>query len=62
MAGITWLHLSDWHQAGKDFDRQIVREALLQDIRNRTAISADLEHVDFIVFSGDLAHGGKAGE
>jgi hypothetical protein len=27
MAGLTWLHLSDWHQKGEDFDRKVVRDA-----------------------------------
>jgi hypothetical protein len=29
-AGMTWLHLSDWHQKGMDFDRKVVRDALEQ--------------------------------
>ena len=32
MNGLTWLHLSDWHQKGRDFDRTIVRDALLHDM------------------------------
>ncbi|MCP4702172.1 MAG: hypothetical protein GY862_35735, partial [Gammaproteobacteria bacterium] len=52
---ITWLHLSDWHQKGDDFDRKTVRNALLDDIRNRAKISSDLEEIDFMVFSGDVA-------
>jgi predicted phosphodiesterase len=63
MAGITWLHLSDWHQEGRDFDRQVVRDALIQDIREREKeISPDLAKIDFIVFSGDLAFSGKKEE
>jgi hypothetical protein len=31
-AGLTWLHLSDWHQKGMDFDRKVVRDALIDDI------------------------------
>jgi 3',5'-cyclic AMP phosphodiesterase CpdA len=63
MAGITWLHLSDWHQEGRDFDRQVVRDALIQDIREREKkISSDLAKIDFIVFSGDVAHAGKKEE
>ena len=30
MSGLTWLHLSDWHQRGTDFDRKVVRDALLE--------------------------------
>ncbi len=62
MAGITWLHLSDWHQKGSDFGRIVVRDALIQDIKKRKEISPDLENIDFIIFSGDVAHAGKEEE
>ncbi len=62
MTGLTWLHLSDWHQKEKDFDRQIVRDALINDIKNRVAIDPNLERIDFIVFSGDVAFSGKPEE
>jgi predicted phosphodiesterase len=62
MTGITWLHLSDWHQKGDTFNRTIVRDRLIEDIRNRKKISGDLEKIDFIVFSGDIAFSGKAEE
>lgn len=62
MAGLTWLHLSDWHQKGKDFDRQVVRDALIRDIRNREKLDPRLVQVDLIVFSGDLAFNGKEAE
>ncbi|HPT37864.1 MAG TPA: metallophosphoesterase, partial [Methanothrix sp.] len=62
MTGVTWLHLSDWHQKGKDFDRQIVLRAMLKDIRERVKINSDLEKIDFVVFSGDVAFSGKAEE
>jgi predicted phosphodiesterase len=65
MAGVTWLHLSDWHQKGPDFDkfnRQVVCDALIQDIRERASIDPALLHVDFAVFSGDLAFSGKPDE
>jgi len=62
MGGLTWLHLSDWHQGSKDFDRQVVRDALISDIKNRTDISQNLEKIDFIVFSGDVAFSGKPDE
>src|SRR5438128_3460167 len=62
MSAVTWLHLSDWHQRGADFDRQVVRDALLEDLRRRTKISPKLEPIDFIVFSGDLAFSGKESE
>jgi hypothetical protein len=38
MSGLTWLHLSDWHQRGPDFDRRIVRDALLTDLRDRAKL------------------------
>jgi tetratricopeptide (TPR) repeat protein/predicted phosphodiesterase len=62
MTAVTWLHLSDWHQKGKDFDRKIVLRALLKDIRERAKIDPDLEKIDFVVFSGDVAFSGKKEE
>ncbi|MCP4219938.1 MAG: tetratricopeptide repeat protein [bacterium] len=59
MSKLTWLHLSDWHQKDEKFDRKVVRNALIADIKNRSAIHAGLEKIDFIVFSGDLAWKGK---
>ena len=58
MVGLTWLHLSDWHQKGKDFDRKLVRDKLIKDIENRKNISQDLAEINFIVFSGDVAFSG----
>ena len=62
MEKLTWLHLSDWHQKGKDFDRDVVRDALVDDLKNRAVIDKGLEHVDFLAFSGDVAFHGKAEE
>ena len=63
MGTITWLHLSDWHQKGPDFDRTVVRDALIRDIRKRTdRIDPRLATIDFVVFSGDLAYHGAAEE
>jgi hypothetical protein len=62
MSGLTWLHLSDWHQRGKDFDRRVVRDALIKDIERRTAINPALAKIDLIVFSGDIAFGAKPEE
>lgn len=62
MTSLAWLHLSDWHQTGRDFDRKVVRDALLRDIRERRAIDPRLDDVAFVVFSGDLAHRGKEDE
>jgi predicted phosphodiesterase len=60
MSGLTWLHLSDWHQGGNEFDRQVVLSALLKDIRERAKISPNLENINFVIFSGDVAFGGKS--
>ena len=62
MNGLTWLHLSDWHQRGRDFDRTVVRDALVRDIRERVKIDPALAEVDFVIFSGDVAFAGKAEE
>jgi tetratricopeptide (TPR) repeat protein/3',5'-cyclic AMP phosphodiesterase CpdA len=59
MGGLTWLHLSDWHQGENDFDRQVVLSALLKDVRERANISPSLNKIDFIIFSGDVAFSGK---
>ncbi|MCX6678181.1 MAG: metallophosphoesterase [Methanothrix sp.] len=66
MSGLTWLHISDCHQIDNKADqvqsanRQIVLRALVDDIKKRaTKISSDLEKIDFIVFSGDVANSGK---
>lgn len=56
MDKVTWLHLSDWHQKGQEFGREVVRDKLIDDIKNRIEISPNLATVDFIIFSGDLAH------
>jgi len=62
MTGVTWLHLSDWHQGSKEFDREVVRDKLLDDLENRKDISPDLAKVDFIIFSGDVANSAKPEE
>jgi hypothetical protein len=62
MSGLTWLHLSDWHQKSTDFDRRVVRDALIRDIERRTTINLALSKIDFIVFSGDMAFSGKSEE
>jgi predicted phosphodiesterase len=63
MTGLTWLHLSDWHQkATTGLDRRVVRDAMIKDIKNRAEIHPDLATIDFIIFSGDLACSGKSEE
>ena len=59
---LSWLHLSDWHQGGSDFDRLVTRDALLDDLRAREQIDSDLSKIDFVVFSGDLAFSGSMAE
>jgi len=62
MSEISWIHLSDWHQRGASFDRNVVRDALVQDIRDRSSVSDELKTLDFAVFSGDLAFSGMPEE
>lgn len=62
MKTLTWLHLSDWHQKGPNFDQQVVRDALILDIHTRVKIDPALAQIDFIVFSGDLAFSGQSSE
>lgn len=62
MTELTWLHLSDWHQRGEEFDREVMRNALKRDIEKRTEFCSDLAKIDFIIFSGDVAFSGKANE
>ena len=62
MTRISWLHLSDWHQTVNGFGRSVVRDALLDDLADRTALDENLDEIDFVVFSGDLASKGHADE
>ncbi len=62
MRSITWLHISDWHQGRPDYDRRVVRDALIDDLERRAEIDERLAEVDFIVFSGDLAFSGEENE
>lgn len=59
---ITWLHLSDWHQHGNEFDRKVVRDALVRDIKTRVSINPNLANLDFFFFTGDLANFGIEAE
>ena len=61
--GLTWLHISDWHQRSDDFDRKIILDALLDEIRNRgKLIGNNVEHIDFVVFTGDIASNAQNSE
>ena len=62
MTGLTWLHLSDWHQAERKFNRKVVCDALIKDIKARERIDPHLSKIDFIVFSGDAANAGQPDE
>ena len=62
MTGLTWLHLSDWHQAESKFNRKVVCDALIEDIKSRGEINPHLSKIDFIVFSGDAANSGQPDE
>ena len=62
MTGLTWLHLSDWHQAERKFNRKVVCDALIKDIKARVGINPHLSKIDFIVFSGDAANAGQPDE
>src|SRR5262249_37526557 len=62
MSGLAWLHLSDWHQQGRDFHRTKVRDALLHDLQERETISPNLKTLDFVIFSGDLVYHGLPDE
>jgi hypothetical protein len=60
---IAWLHLSDWHQKVRpDFDRKVILNRLIKDIRNRGEVDEDLEEIDFAVFTGDVAFSGHSDE
>ena len=61
---ITWLHLSDLHYQQNDkYNRRVVLDALWQDISQRTTrISPDLENIDFISVTGDIAYHGESKE
>jgi hypothetical protein len=48
MTGLTWLHLSDWHQAERKFNRKVVCDALIKDIKARVEINPHLSKIDFI--------------
>lgn len=60
MTKLGWLHLSDIHmQTHDEFDRDVVVESLITDIRNRCKEGLQPE---FIVFSGDVAYHGRDDE
>jgi predicted phosphodiesterase len=62
MEGLTWLHISDWHQQAPDHDRSHVGAKLMEDIKRCMAAHPELSEIDFVVFSGDVANSGKEEE
>lgn len=67
MALITWLHISDTHMRSSwetldEHGRGPVTEALWRDLRNRAAIDPELDTLDFIFFTGDMAYSGRNDE
>lgn len=59
---INWIHISDWHQKGTDFNRMVVRDALIKDIKKRAEFCPELSSIDFIIFSGDITNSGSREE
>ncbi|WP_164933890.1 metallophosphoesterase family protein [Bradyrhizobium guangzhouense] len=59
---ISWLHISDWHQGLPDFDRSVLLQGMLEDIRARSSFDPELSDIDLVVFSGDVAFSGKTTE
>jgi predicted phosphodiesterase len=59
---INWIHISDWHQKGKDFNRKVVKNALIRDIKKRTKLCPELSSIDFVIFSGDITSNGSEKE
>jgi len=51
----TWLHLSDWYQRRKDFNRQVVRDALIEDRCDQVRITPDSVEIEFLIFNVDVA-------
>jgi predicted MPP superfamily phosphohydrolase len=65
MAQITWLHISDLHwRKSQAYGAQIVARALLEDLKHRDKIAngGELSHIDFILFTGDLAFASRPAE
>ena len=57
MSTVTWLHISDLHwRESQVYDANIVTQALLRDLANRTEeIAPELARIDFIFVTGDIA-------
>jgi len=63
MAFLTWVHLSDLHIEEKDtFNRSRVLGALYDDIKNRERFAPELEKINSLFFTGDMAYHGDQKE
>jgi len=63
MSTITWLHISDLHwRESQAYNAHIVADALLKDLANREQIAPELEHIDCVFFTGDLAFASRSKE
>jgi hypothetical protein len=58
----TWIHLSDWHEGLPDYDRDVLRQRMLEEIRRRDRYDPRLANINAVVFSGDVAYSGLASE
>jgi 3',5'-cyclic AMP phosphodiesterase CpdA len=60
---VTWLHISDLHwRESQAYDANVVAQALLRDLANRAEIAPELEHIDFIFATGDIAFASRPEE
>ncbi len=61
MSTITWLHISDLHfRESQSDDSSVVTNALLTDLSRRADIAQELEKIDLIFITGDLAFSGRS--
>lgn len=58
----NWVHFSDYHHRESEDkgDRNLLRQALLDDVRDRAAFSDRIDQIDLCIFSGDMAFSGEA--
>jgi calcineurin-like phosphoesterase family protein len=59
MSTFKWLHISDWHQKHLDYDREVIARELLKDVERCTSQFSNINDIDVIIFSGDIAFSGK---
>ena len=51
-----------WHQGRPDFDRTVLLDGMLEDIRARSRFHPELSEIDLVIFSGDIAFSGTKSE